>query len=352
MTAASWHSLPSRRPPKFQDGMCDMTTPICEARFDPINDKTVLIAPKRARRPKDHKEHECPGCIPKLTPPAVYVFPEDAPRDGVNWHVRVVPNKYSCFSDVGGNRRFELKAGLGGIQDPAGKCEVVFETKRHSYPVYARTTSEIEYCFRALISRYRAARSDARTRFWYAFKNLGKIAGGTLDHEHWQLYSLPFIPPSIHDRYGRAAQFYNQTGKSYHSQMLDNEKTVGDRVVAITNHFLTFVPFASGMPYEICIAPLRDSADFSTMTEEELIDFAESFHDAVVRLYIVHPELAFNVAIHTAAFEHASAPWYSWYLSILPRLTTLAGVELGINVMVNPVAPEEAASTLRALAIK
>ncbi len=333
-----------------------MTTSIpaatCELRFDRISAQAVLIAPKRAKRPRSHDSHQCPGCIPALTPPAVCVFPEHAEPDGDGWDVRVVPNKFSAFSDSGSNLRYETPAGCKGIYDPAGHCEVVFETRRHIYPVYARTTQEVHYCFRALVSRYKSARSDPRIKFWFGFKNLGTVAGGTLEHEHWQLYSLPFIPPSIQDRYASAARYFNETGQNLYRREFEDEANSGDRVVALTDHFLTFVPFAAGMPYEICIAPRRNSADFSTMNDEELHGFAASFRDAVTRLNSVHPELAFNVVLHTAAFEHASAAWFTWHLSILPRLTTLAGIELGINVMINPVAPEEAASTLRAIAVQ
>jgi len=337
-------------------GDFDMTTLIphslCEARFDPINQRTVLIAPKRAKRPKTHEEHQCPGCIPALTPPAVYVWPESTDPLSDKWDIRVVPNKFSCFSDSGGNQRCGTSSGFKAIQDPAGRCEVVFETRHHIYPVYARTDTEIEHFFSALISRYKSARSDPRARFWFAFKNLGRVAGGTMDHEHWQLYTLPFIPTSIQDRYAHAAQYFNEEGQNLYQRVCEDEANSGSRVVAITEHFLTFVPFAAGLPYEICIAPRRSSADFSTMTGEELRGLAASFRDAISRLSSVHPELAYNVALHTAAFEHAAATWYTWHLAILPRLTTLAGVELGINIMINPVSPEEAAETLRSVPVQ
>jgi UDPglucose--hexose-1-phosphate uridylyltransferase len=333
--------------------MASMLSPaFYEARFDPINERAVLIAPRRAKRPNVHEEHECPGCVAALTPPAVYVYPEDAAPDGETWDVRVVPNKFSCFSDGGQNLRYESRPGFKGIHDPAGRCEVVFETRRHTYPVYARTAREIQNCFGALAARYRFARHDPCARYWFGFKNLGRTAGGTLEHEHWQLYTLPFIPPSIQDRYAHAAQHFNQTGQNLYSQVFDDEAECGDRVVAKSEHFVTFVPWAAGMPYELCIAPLRGSADFSTMTDEEMLEFATSFRDAISRLNAVHSELAFNVALHTAAFEHSTAPWFTWHLSIMPRLTTLAGVELGINLMVSPIAPEEAASTLRSAVVE
>ena len=38
-----------------------------------------------------------------------------------------------------------------------------------------------------------------------------------------------------------------------------------------------------------------------------------------------------------------------WHIEVFPRLTVLAGVELGAEVYVNTVAPEEAAEQLRAV---
>ena len=36
-----------------------------------------------------------------------------------------------------------------------------------------------------------------------------------------------------------------------------------------------------------------------------------------------------------------------WHLEVVPRLTVLAGVELGAGIYVNTVSPEEAAAQLR-----
>jgi len=209
---------------------------LCEARFDPFTDRAVLIATKRRHRPT--APAICPGCHEEQTPPAVCVFPEGAPLDAPGWTVRVVPNKFSCFSLAGSNQRYEISAGLNGIKDPAGRCEVLFESPHHTHPIHARSPEEIVLCLRAMISRYQAARSDSQARFWYAFKNLGKAAGGTLDHPHWQLYTLPFVPPAIQDRYQRAAQYFNKTGRSLYRDHFSAEAASGDRVVAASSHFL------------------------------------------------------------------------------------------------------------------
>jgi len=332
---------------------------VSEFRFDPLTGSLALIAEKRRDRPnanfgaRDSKKEKppCPGCHPKLTPPSVMVLPVGAPSDEPGWKVRVVPNKYSCFTVGGENLRFESSQGLYGINDPAGSCEVVFETEHHRHPIHARSDEELRLLMRAMISRYEVAKANPLAKYFFAFKNHGCLAGGTLDHPHFQLYTLPIIPPVIQEQYDRAAQHFNRTGHSLYRDMFSAEVKSGDRLVAVTQHFISYIPFASGMQYEVCIAPKRDSAEFSTMSEAELTDFVRLFRDTFARLCALHPEMAFNVALRTAAIEHIKAPWYCCHVSILPRLTTPGGLEQGISVMVNQVAPEHAAANLRAVAV-
>jgi galactose-1-phosphate uridylyltransferase len=49
-----------------------------------------------------------------------------------------------------------------------------------------------------------------------------------------------------------------------------------------------------------------------------------------------------------------AVPWNAWlhgdHIELVPRLTILAGVELGAGIYVNTVAPEDAAAALRGAA--
>jgi UDPglucose--hexose-1-phosphate uridylyltransferase len=340
--------------------------PTSEVRFSPWSQNAVIISKKRSLRPGVRPVHPgnagnnappdskalavekktCGGCHDELTPPQISVYYLDNDPEA---RVRVVPNKYSCFGEAPSDSRYQREPGFDGIADPDGRCEVLFEVpaSKHSSPFYNLSTDEVDLTMRAVGDRYKALRSNPKVRFFFAFKNDGKDAGGTLRHPHWQIYFLPFIPPEIQARYERAAEYFNHTGRSLFRDVVSAEIASGERVIKSSKHFVTFVPFAAEVPYQVCISPLRDSADFSEITPEERRDVAESLRDAVARLCGVHPNLAFNIVLNTAAYEHASAPWYCWHLMILPRLTTLASVELGLHVMVNPVSPEDAATALR-----
>ena len=68
-------------------------------------------------------------------------------------------------------------------------------------------------------------------------------------------------------------------------------------------------------------------------------------HDALNRLARrlgAHPPL--NLWVRTAP---QGAEHFCWRIDILPRLTHLAGLELGAGVHLNIVAPERAAAELR-----
>lgn len=57
-------------------------------------------------------------------------------------------------------------------------------------------------------------------------------------------------------------------------------------------------------------------------------------------------DVAYNVIFHSA--PHRTAGDFHWHAHVLPKVTTAAGFELGTGVVINVVAPEDAASSLRA----
>ena len=57
---------------------------------------------------------------------------------------------------------------------------------------------------------------------------------------------------------------------------------------------------------------------------------------------------SFNLFIHTAPVESSHThDYYSWHIEILPKFTKLGGFELGTDVEINAVDPDEAAKLLR-----
>jgi UDPglucose--hexose-1-phosphate uridylyltransferase len=97
------------------------------------------------------------------------------------------------------------------------------------------------------------------------------------------------------------------------------------------------VPPAPRVPYELRIVPLAREAD--PWTSDILAPALRLLAAAIRRVHaIAGGPTPLNAWLH-------HGDW--WHVELLPRLTVLAGVELGAGIYVVTVPPDEAADALR-----
>jgi UDPglucose--hexose-1-phosphate uridylyltransferase len=66
-----------------------------------------------------------------------------------------------------------------------------------------------------------------------------------------------------------------------------------------------------------------------------------------VRLESIVPGAAYNLLLRTAPWREAAAHCGHWRIELLPRLNSLAGLELATGIHINPLSPTHAAERLR-----
>jgi UDPglucose--hexose-1-phosphate uridylyltransferase len=172
--------------------------------------------------------------------------------------------------------------------------------------------------------------------------NEGHDGGASIPHTHAQLYALEFVPALIARERERCSAYATRTmGGSLLGDLVQEEVRRNERIVAIDDEAVLLAPFASWLPYQLMVAPRRPRSRF----EDEGPSGAALLHDALSRLARLRgasPPL--NLWIRTAP---RGAEHFCWRIDVLPRLSGLAGLELGTGVHLNSVAPERAASELR-----
>ena len=325
-----------------------------ELRHNVLNREWVIIATERAKRPHEFVRKDdgkrvnppyvasCPFCPgnEQMTPPATLVVPDNG-----SWKVRVTPNKFAALSYEGERQRtFE---GIRRTVTGVGVHEVIIESPDHSKSTALLEDSQVETLIDAYLDRFNFASQDPRVEQVTIFKNHGLAAGTSLEHPHSQIIGSPVITSQIRDRMINALHHFDEYGECIFCRVLEVELREKARIVIETGHFVAFVQFAALTPFSMMIMPRRHMACFSEISEAEAADLARILRRTLAKLYFGLNDPDFNYAVRTAPIEACGVKYFHWYLSIIPRLTRVAGFELGSGMFINTSLPEENASFLR-----
>ena len=324
-----------------------------ELRYNVITREWVVIATERAKRPDQFKRKEarkqlpahdpkCPFCPGNeaMTPPATFTIP-----DPKNWNVRVTPNKFAALSYEGERKR--TVKGIRRTVTGVGIHEVIVETPAHNGTTALLPDRDVELIIQTYLDRFKAASADPRVEQVTIFKNHGDAAGTSLEHPHSQLIATPIITSQLRERLSSALSHFDEYGECIFCRVLSQELQDGSRIILETEHFVALVAFATLTPFSFLIMPRRHMACLAEMTDAECADLARVLRRSLAKLYHGLADPDFNYVVRTAPLEYYGVKHYHWYLSVIPRLTKLAGFELGSGMFINVALPEENAAFLR-----
>ena len=317
----------------------------------------VIIATERARRPEDFVQKEqqrrdlpaysptCPFCAgnENQTPSEVFRIP--APGGG--WRVRVAPNKFAAL--VPGN--FDALPVCDGLKHTIpgmGVHEVIVEAPAHNVTIPFLPDDHVRDLFLAYRTRYRDIEDSTRLEQVVIFKNHGATAGTSLEHPHSQLIATPIVPPNIRHRIEEAMRYYDEHRECAYCRMLREELADGARILQVTPHHAAFIPYAAMSPFHIWILPRRHMAAFRDISDEETADLAGLVKAVLGKLHTGLDDPDFNLAVRSAPGESKNVRYFHWYMSIVPRVTKMAGFEIGSGMFINTALPEKSAEFLRA----
>jgi UDPglucose--hexose-1-phosphate uridylyltransferase len=274
-----------------------------------ITGERILFAPDRAFRPHafgepaqpDERCPFCPGHEPDTPPPLA--------ERGKPWRVRVFPNKYP----------------------PIPGAEVIVESPRHD-DTFDRIDDPAEVVA-VYLDRYRVHRDAA---FVSLFKNEGSRAGSSIPHVHSQVVPLPFVPPRIERE---AAAFAAATVCPLCKVIESHRQT--DLIIRENASFAWLTPSSSSMPYQQWIVPMRHVAEIAELSAEEAADLASLLRSAAGAM------LRLSDAFNWTFISFPGTRPAHGYIDLFPRLTAIAGFELGTGTFVEIIEPAAAARRLR-----
>jgi UDPglucose--hexose-1-phosphate uridylyltransferase len=326
-----------------------------ELRKDPVVGRWVIIATDRAKRPVKPKDEETPLGAPSCplcegqedkTPHEIIAYRQvNTSPNQRGWRVRVVPNKFPALQIEGDlNKRGD---GIYDKMNGVGAHEVIIECPQHEISMANLSEDNIREVFWVYRDRLVDLKKDPRLVYGMIFKNVGALAGASLEHSHSQLIVTPIVPISVWEEMGGSLEFYNYRGRCIYCDMVQQELSTEKRIVLDTASFVSFTPYASRFPFETWIVPKNHSSHFENIHKPEVDDLGSVLKTILRKLEVSLDRPAYNFVIHTSPFDTQALPHYHWHIEIIPRLTRVAGFEWGTGFYINPVPPEQAAAFLR-----
>ncbi len=333
-----------------------------QLRYDPVTTDWVIYAPSRALRPHlspspvsaqptATAHSPCPFCPGNeaFTPPEIYVVRGSGPNIPSNWRVRVVPNKFPALRIEDDTQRIEETSSfqyMGGC----GAHEVIVESPEHGVFLGQQPAEQIELVLRTVQFRHQDLMRDHRFQAIIAFKNHGPAAGTSLEHPHWQIIATPVVPRLLREKLAVAEEYFDRTGECLYCVALREELAAGKRILAKNDEYVALLPYASHVPFETWIVPLRQQASFASVDSGLLKPLAQLLRAVLLKLYTALDNPSFNLTIDSVSRGDESKEYFMWHLRILPRLTTPAGFEMGCGMSINTVLPEDARDFLSEVA--
>ncbi|MDQ6803940.1 MAG: DUF4921 family protein [Actinomycetota bacterium] len=323
---------------------------MAEVRVDALSGQRAILATERADRPRAElrvtpAEPLDPSTDPfaegheDRTPPELYaVRPDGGPPDSPGWSVRVVPNLYPALTPDSPTPAPQANPDLFWAGPARGSHEVIINAPDPVTSLAQLTVEQVTAAMEVWRERMRA-HPGASCR--HLIVDERTEAGASLPHTHAQLYALDFVPAMIARERERFGAYATRTmGGNLLADLVQEEVRRRERIVAIDAESVLMAPYGSRFPFQLMLAPRVPRMRF----EDDGPIAAAMLHTALGRLarrFGTGPPVNLWIRTAPSGSEH-----FCWRVDIVPRLTYIAGLELGAGVNLNIVSPERAAAEL------
>ncbi len=318
-----------------------------ELRYDSISDDWVIISPIRADRLKKKAIIGCPFCSIETQEKPVLVYSNGVrsdTKDLKNWTTVVIPNKYPIFVPFQKSKE-KMEENIYSKIKSGGFHELIV-TKDHEKSLALLPLDKIKEVLNCYQERIIEFKDYDFVKNVVVFHNNGKEAGASQTHPHSQILTIPLVDKEFRIVLENHENYFIKNNECLRCKTNKEEKKFKKRIVFENKDFIAYIPFAPKFTYQTIITPKRHFSRFEEITEEEKESLAEIFKEILSKFYKGLNNPSYNFFLHTAPLDK-EYPNFHWYFSVFPRKAALAGFEMGAQMEIPSIYPEDQASFLR-----
>lgn len=325
-----------------------------ELRQNIITGDWVVVAPERAKRPKDFvipksvkvtDRTHCPFCVGSEG----YKQNKDYIKLQTE-NTYVVENRFPAFVEDETKksiRSFYPEEGFYRARASVGDHEVVV-IKDHTNSLLEFSQSLMEELLGVIRDRYIWMKEHEKVVSIVPIYNHGAEAGASIDHPHAQIFASGIIANEVGRELEGADEYFGVNGACVYCDIINHELKEKVRVVYENDHFIAFNFYAPRFPFETWIMPKAHESQFEETGKTNMKSCADAMSTVLKMIDKTLENPPLNFYLHTLPTIHQNSDSYHWHIEIAPRVSRYGGFELSSDIIINTMPPEEAAGYLKA----
>jgi UDPglucose--hexose-1-phosphate uridylyltransferase len=329
-----------------------------EERWHPLREEWVIVAAHRQDRPwsgatVSHEPEKipdyvsdcylCPGntrVSGKVNPPysRTFVFDNDHPSVSLEAPTELAP-----------------ATGIYRNQPARGIARVVCYSPKHNLTLSELELDDVENLLHVWQQQYDELGSRPEISHVLIFENKGEAVGVSNPHPHCQIYANNFVFKTIETEARVSQRHLKETGRVLFQDILRAEKQDDRRIIAENNSAIAFLPYFARYAYEVFVAPKATHPSLSSLSKQEVRDFAEILKRTLVKFdNLWQMPFPYVMPLHQAPTDGGDYSGFHFHIEFHPPLRKpnllkyLAGPEIGGGNFLSDTAPHEKAAELRA----
>jgi UDPglucose--hexose-1-phosphate uridylyltransferase len=327
-------------------------------RYNPLSREWVLVSPHRTDRPWQGQVETSDTAAQPEYDPTCYLCPGNTRAGGAAnpdyESTFVFENDYAALKPGTPPDRFE-QDGLLIAEGEPGVCRVVCFSPRHNLTIANMELRDLRKVVDEWVRQFVELAAMPIIRYIQIFENRGAMMGASNPHPHCQIWSTHALPNEVRKEQESLAAWRKERGSCLICDYAALEVRGGDRVIEISDSFVTLVPFWAVWPFEAMVIAKRHVAamdEFSDAERDGLAAALKSITGRYDRLFGV--SFPYSMGFHQRPSDGAHPEWH-FHVHFYPPLLRSATVRkflVGYEMLAMPqrdITAESAAARLRAL---
>ena len=299
-------------------------------RYNILTGEWVLVSPHRAKRPWQGQEESITTEKRPPHDPNCYLCAGNTRANGENnpeyEDTFVFENDFAALQkEIPG---FSIDDGLLQATSEKGICKVICFSSDHSKTLADMEIASIEKVIALWQDEFKALSQHSFINYIQIFENKGAVMGCSNPHPHGQIWSQSSIPNEIEKKDIKQSTYFQTKNSSLLGDYISQELKKDERILFENDDFVILIPFWAVWPFETMIAPKKQQADISSLTEKERLGFAEAI-SKITKAYdkIFNCSFPYSSGIHQAPTNDENTKHWHWHMSFYPPLLRSASVK-------------------------